>query len=192
MQKSITIIVFVLIAVVAGVGGFFANKYFMQATSVTPSDADSAAPARNQVTSKVVGKPRPAFNMLDLEEVKRTADEFDGKVVLVNFWATWCPPCVKEMPALNKLYLDYKDKGFVILGIALDTRDDVEQFVDPMGIDYLILLGEEQGLELSLRFGNRLGVLPFTAIVGRDGNIAITHPGEITYEDATDYLKSLL
>ena len=193
MQQFKTIAIFIAIALLAGIGGFLANQHYIQSRSETaPTDSVTKNTARSQVTSAVAGNPRPDFILQDLDNASRSAAEFDGQVVLVNFWATWCPPCVKEMPALNNLYQDYKDRGFTILGIALDTRDDVEQFVDPIGIGYPILLGEEAGLDLSLQFGNRLGVLPFTAFVGRDGKIAITHPGELRYEDAQAYLMELL
>ncbi len=197
-----------VIAVAAAAAGFWAAMTLREAPAPAPESSPAAAPepavpvpqgpARTPApsargfTDAMIGKLRPDFALPDVGGKVHRASEWDGQVLVINFWATWCPPCVREMPALNELYLAHKDKGFAVIGIALDAADDVEQFIDPMGIDYPVLVAEEEGLELARAYGNRLGVLPYTVVVGRDGRIRAVHPGEIDREQAEEYLRDLL
>ena len=161
-------------------GGFILNQWLSQSKS-------ASAPVPQTHSDQ-----RPAFTLLDVEDKPRSISDWDGQVILVNFWATWCPPCVREIPAFNKLYDTYKDKGFVIVGIALDNKQDVIDFVDPMGVEYPILLGEQQGITLTQAYGNHLGVLPFSVLIDRQGRITERHRNEITFEEAEQLIKPLL
>jgi len=111
---------------------------------------------------------------------------------MINFWATWCPPCRREIPALMKLYKDYRDQGFVIVGIALDEKQNVIDYIDPMGVDYPVLIGDQEGIALTQAYGNRLGVLPYTVVIDRQGRIVSRHRNELTYEQAERMIKPLL
>ncbi|MDH5599834.1 MAG: TlpA family protein disulfide reductase [Gammaproteobacteria bacterium] len=135
---------------------------------------------------------RPAFQLKDLEGNTRDVKEWDGKVLMINFWATWCPPCRKEIPAFIELQEKYKDKGFIIVGIALDEKQAVIDFTDPMGVNYPVLMAEEEGIQLSKAYGNHLGVLPFTVIVDRKGNIVQRQRTELTFEHVENMIKPLL
>ncbi len=193
-------IVLLLGVAALGLGAGIAWQYYGTQTAtdeapVSPAATPDAAPgssARAGITSQMVGRPRPDYALMDIAGKERRAVEFDGQVVMVNFWATWCPPCVREMPALEELYETYRERGLVVVGIALDNRDDVVDFVDPIGIEYPILIGEEDGIDISRDYGNRLGVLPFTVIIDRDGVIRHIHPGEISMEQAKAYVEPLL
>jgi len=114
------------------------------------------------------------------------------QVLMINFWATWCPPCRREIPAFIKLQEKYKDQGFTILGIALDEKRAVIDFTDPMGVNYPILMAENEGITLTKAYGNRLGVLPFTVIVDRKGNIIHRQRTELTFEQVEGMIKPLL
>jgi len=140
----------------------------------------------------LVSNVRPLFKLNDLEDKVRDVKEWDGNVLMINFWATWCPPCRKEMPAFIELQEKYKDKGFTIIGVALDEKQAVIDFTEPMGMNYPILLGEQQGMPLTTAYGNRLGVLPFTVIVDRHGNIIHRKRSEITFPQAEAMIKPLL
>ena len=186
MSKSINIITVVVVAAVGLTGGFFVNQYL---------NKQKAADPMPHVKRKVdISTPefRPEFALKDLEDKTRHAREWDGKVLLINFWATWCPPCVREIPAFVELHEAYKDKGFEIIGIAIDNKQGVIDFIDPMGVEYPILLGEELGIKLSQAYGNRLGVLPYSIIVDRKGKIISTHRNELTYEMVEKEIKPLL
>jgi peroxiredoxin len=178
MKKTPVLII--AVALLGLGGGFIFNQWLSQAptapTPVTVADSDQ----------------RPAFTLLDVEDKPHSIGDWDGQVILVNFWATWCPPCVREIPAFNQLYESYKDKGFTIIGIALDNKQDVIDFIDPMSVEYPILLGDQQGIKLTQDYGNRLGVLPFSVIIDRQGRIIERHRNEMTFEEAEQLVKPLL
>ncbi|MDH5259496.1 MAG: TlpA family protein disulfide reductase, partial [Gammaproteobacteria bacterium] len=102
------------------------------------------------------------------------------------------PPCRKEIPAFIELQEKYKDKGFKIVGIALDEKEAVINFTDPMGVNYPILMAEQEGILLSKAYGNRLGVLPYTVIVDRKGNIVHRQRTELTFKQVEAMIKPLL
>ncbi len=189
-QFSITVIV---IALIAGVGGFYAQQWWRTAGTLVRIDGTAQTNLDDKsANNKVLNIQRPDFKLLDLENKLRSVSEWDGKVILVNFWATWCPPCVREVPTLDKLHTDYKDRGFVVIGIAIDSLDAVTDFVDPLDLQYPILLAEQQGIELSQAYGNRLGILPFSVIIDKHGKIVEQHPGEISYQQVESLIKPLL
>ena len=140
----------------------------------------------------VVSDVRPLFKLKDIDDKVRDVKEWDGQVLMINFWATWCPPCRREMPAFIELQEKYKDKGFTILGIALDAKQPVIDFTDPMGMNYPILMAEQEGIKLSKAYGNRLGVLPYTVIIDRKGNIVHRQRNELSYEQVEGMIKPLL
>jgi thiol-disulfide isomerase/thioredoxin len=111
---------------------------------------------------------------------------------MINFWATWCPPCRREIPAFIEVQEKYKDQGFIILGIAIDEKQAVIDFTDPMEVNYPILMAEQEGIVLTKAYGNRLGVLPFTVIIDRKGNIIHRQRTELTFEQVEGMIKPLL
>ena len=122
-------------------------------------------------------QPAPDFRLLDLNGQVHTTADYRGRVMLVNFWATWCAPCLTEMPLLNAAHQRYQAQGLTVLGPALDDSAAVNAYVNAHGIDYPILLGEEPLFDLMDAFGDTLGGLPFTVIVDREGRIAERHWG---------------
>jgi peroxiredoxin len=143
-------------------------------------------------TLSVIDKPRPVFSMQDTSDKLHNIKEWDGKVILLNFWATWCPPCRREIPAFISMYEKYHDKGFMIVGVALDTKQNAIDFVDPMGINYPILVGEQNGIALTQEYGNDLGVLPYTVIIDRKGVIRHTVRHELSLQQAEQLITPLL
>ena len=140
----------------------------------------------------VIGQPRPEFALTDIDGKLRNIKEWDGKVLLVNFWATWCPPCKKEIPAFMALQEDYAEQGFQVIGIAIDDEQAVRDYADTMGINYPVMAAELDSMEIARRYGNRINALPFSAFVTRDGKIALTQPGELSREDTEKIIKKLL
>ena len=139
-----------------------------------------------------VSSVRPLFKLKDLEGKTRDIKEWDGRVLLINFWATWCPPCRREIPAFIELQEKYKDKGFTIIGIALDEKQAVIDYSDPMGVNYPLLMAEQEGITLTKAYGNRLGSLPFSVIVDRKGNITQRKRTELTFAQVEAMIKPLL
>ena len=133
-----------------------------------------------------------SFTLPDLEGEQQSLEQWQGQVVMVNFWAPWCPPCREEVPAFIELQEKYADKGFTIVGITVDTHENAQTFADTMGINYPVLIAEEEGIELAKKYGNKVGALPFTALLDRSGNIVFTHRNELTLEQAEEALQGVL
>jgi len=172
------------IAIVGLVGGFFLNQYLNENQASTIQ-----AQRKVDISTPEI---RPDFALKDLEDKIHNAKEWDGKVLMINFWATWCPPCRREIPAFIELQDAYQEKGFEIIGIAIDSKQSVIDFVDPMGVNYTMLMGEDEGISLSQAYGNRLGVLPYTVFVDRKGRIISTHRNEMSFKMAEEIIKPLL
>jgi peroxiredoxin len=135
---------------------------------------------------------RPDFALVDTEGNSRSIAEFDGKVILLNFWAAWCPPCKEEMPDFVRLQEDFAEQGFVVLGIAIDTLDNAQTFMDTVGVNYPVLMAEREGVKLAQQYGNRLGALPYTVIIDRRGHIVSSHIAKINYQQVAELIKPLL
>jgi thiol-disulfide isomerase/thioredoxin len=103
-----------------------------------------------------------------------------GKVVVLNFWATWCPPCLREMPMLDELQRGIDPGRLQVVGIAIDAPDAVRRFLAENKVDYDIVLGDADTVDLSRRLGNRTGGLPFTVVFDALGRRVFSHTGELT------------
>jgi thiol-disulfide isomerase/thioredoxin len=110
-----------------------------------------------------------------------------GKPLLVNFWATWCPPCVEELPLLNAFYRQNSAKGWQIVGIAVDRLAPVQAFLQRLPLDFPVVLSGMDGLNLSKQFGNQVGGLPFTVLVGADGVILNRKIGKLSEADLAQW-----
>ncbi|MGD8999424.1 MAG: TlpA disulfide reductase family protein [Granulosicoccaceae bacterium] len=155
-------------------------------------DTSAAAPPSQLAGSNVIGTLRPDFRLPDLEDRVRSIAEWDGKVMVVNFWATWCPPCRKEVPAFIALQEQYGEQGLQFVGIAIDEKDKVIDFSDTYGVNYPMLVGDLDAIKLGKAYGNRFGALPYSVIINREGKIAFTQRGELTREIAETEINKLL
>lgn len=172
-------IIFITVALIGLWGGYYFSQSLEQ-----PSKKSSDAPSGSTY--------RPDFALKDVDDKLRQAEEWNGKVLLINFWASWCPPCVREIPDFVRLREAYKDQGFEIIGIALDEKQAVLDFIDPIGVDYPVLIATDSGIALTQTYGNRLGILPYSVIVDRKGNIVSSHRSELSYESVEQLIKPLL
>ncbi len=114
--------------------------------------------------------------------------EWDDNIIFLNFWATWCPPCKKEIPAFIELQKAYGEQGFQILGAALDNAEAVMEYAKEIGINYPLLLVENEGIGLAKRYGNGIGILPYTVIINREGEVTHTITGELSKKRAKKIL----
>jgi thiol-disulfide isomerase/thioredoxin len=128
----------------------------------------------------------------DLDQRPQTIGDFRGKVVVVNFWATWCAPCREEIPLFVKLQRQYADRGLQFIGIAIDTLAKVKPFAAEFAMNFPVLIGGVEVIDLSRKLGNRAGVLPFTVVLGRDGRIKASSVGAAKAEKFEPLLTSLL
>ncbi len=196
-----TTLLILLLAFAAGVAGFTLSRHLQPgsagteqlsaAESVPMTAAQTLSASVNSDESGPVGKPMPAFALPDLSGEERTQQDFIGKPLVVNFWATWCGPCRKEMPELMALHAQRGDE-LTVLGIALDLKDDVASFVDELGVAYPIVVAEDLvGDRLAKAYGNAGGLLPFTAFVDASGVLRELHLGPITLEQIEEKVAAL-
>ncbi len=111
--------------------------------------------------------------------------EFQGKLLVLNFWATWCPPCVDEMPLLDRFYRENSSKGWQMLGLAIDRAESVQRFLREFPVAYAIALAESAGPALARSLGNLSGGLPFSVVVGGDGQVIQRKLGRVSEADLT-------
>jgi thiol-disulfide isomerase/thioredoxin len=134
----------------------------------------------------------PGTAMLDLHGATRTLDEWRGQPVLVNFWATWCPPCLKEIPLLVSLQEEFRDDGLAIVGVAVDEELAVRQFVAERELNFPVLLAEESGMGAAAALGADVFALPISAAVDRAGRVVFVRTGELTETMARDAIAEAL
>jgi thiol-disulfide isomerase/thioredoxin len=178
MNKKTIAALFISVAVVAVAGGYFFSQ----------QETGEAIQHSRPISADALFKA--SFD--DMEGKPQALAQWRGKVMVVNFWATWCPPCRAEMPEFVKLQTKYKTNGLVFVGIAIDQKDKVIAFADEIGVNYPVLLGELGAVELTRNLGNRLGGLPYTVIVDRSGHIVATEMGELSKARLEPVIKSLL
>ena len=169
----------VAVAALAGFGGYLASRDLL-APVAPPVEPNRPA---------VIPERRPDVTLADRDGKPRALAEWDGKALVINFWATWCAPCRREIPMLNALASEYRGQGVEVIGIAVDFREDVLQFLQKMPIDYTVLIGEQEGLDAARAFGMETIGLPFTAFTDSKGRIATIHVGELHRTQAEAILK---
>lgn len=168
-----------------------------QFTQSERTDTDTIAITDNKLTTAAQEETspeelRPNFTLPDLEDQSRSIDEWNGKLLLINFWASWCPPCIKEMPELDALRLKYQDQHFEILGVAIEDAADVSLFLEQSPVSYPILYGEIEADQIAMEYGNTIGSIPFSALINQDGIIIERYYGEIDIPALEEMLLTLL
>ena len=162
-------------AVLGGAAGFITwNWVFTDPKASLPTDPEyiAALPRKPpQPDASVIGTALPQFELKDLDGVTRSPEDYDGKVLVINFWATWCGPCREEMPMLVDLQKKHGDRGLQIIGVALDNLEAVKAFAVSYGVDYPLLLGEPAATRLGMQLGNKIGGIPYTIVVDRNGKV---------------------
>jgi thiol-disulfide isomerase/thioredoxin len=133
----------------------------------------------------------PDFTLGDLSGAPRSIRSWPGKSMIVNFWATWCAPCRREIPLLRELQKQHGPEGFQIVGVAVDVREDVVKYAQEIGIDYPVLIGEQDGLDAVNKFGQGSLGFPFTVFTDNQGRIERFHLGEIHKEQADVLLSAV-
>lgn len=149
-------------------------------------DAETAADANPDLSL------RAPFSLPDLEGRTRRIAEWDGDVVLLNFWAPWCPPCRREVPAFIQLQNTYGAQGLTIVGVTIDTPEKTREFVRKYGINYPVLVGEHEGTAVAGEYGNGIGALPYSVVIDREGFIRHSQGGELSLRDAEKMITPLL
>lgn len=132
------------------------------------------------------------INLPDLDGNKQSLSQWQGKVLLVNFWATWCPPCREEIPVFLSLRKKFSSDGFEVVGISIDDANKVKQYRRSMQIDYPLLDGEQSGMPLMVSLGNPTGGLPFSVLYDRKGDVVQIKTGAYGHQELQDLIEKLL
>jgi thiol-disulfide isomerase/thioredoxin len=133
-----------------------------------------------------------SLSLPDTAGQQQSLAQWRGKVVVVNFWATWCAPCREEMPEFVKIQRELGPKGLQFVGIAVDQAEKVEQFARELDLNYPALIGGYGAVEVSKTLGNRLSALPFTVVIDRKGAVARTQLGVFNATKLRATIDSLL
>ena len=173
-----TNLLIILLAFASITGGLFAQQHFN--TDKTTSENPTS---RAELIE---------FSLADLEGKQHPISEWQDKIRIINFWATWCPPCLKEIPEFIKLQNEFKTRGIQFIGIAIDDKQSVKEYLATQAVNYPMLLGNGQGSLLSRQLGNVFNAVPFTLIVNQQNQIIYQQPGEISREKILEIIKPLI
>lgn len=128
----------------------------------------------------------------DLADRPQTVSQWQGKILVINFWATWCPPCLKEIPEFVKLQAEYQDKGVQFVGIAIEDKAPVQEYRQRVEVNYPLLIGGEGAAMLAQQMGNIINSVPFTVIINQQGQIVHRQMGELSREQIVEVITPLL
>jgi len=167
-------LMFLLVALMAVVAGFKLQQ--------NGQSAKIAEPVTEQLS----------FGFPDIKGQQQAIQQWQGKILIINFWATWCGPCLKEIPEFIQWQQAYQDKNVQFIGIAVDDQQSVADYLKTIHINYPILIAGDAGSQLSQQLGNLINAVPFTLIVNAQGQIVHRQFGELSKEKFSEVLESLL
>ena len=135
--------------------------------------------------------PLMEFSLADISGNIHSISEWQGKILIINFWATWCPPCLKEIPEFIELQSEYAEQNVQFIGIAIDKPHLVDDYLSFIDINYPILIAETEGGRLSHKLGNTFDAIPYTIIVNQQSQIIFRHPGELSKQKLHELIDPL-
>jgi thiol-disulfide isomerase/thioredoxin len=187
------------VIVAAAAGGFFAYRLTGQhavtlhsgVKSLAPTAASSAQSAATPALPvRRIPEELPELTLTDRDGVRRSLSEWRGRPLVINFWATWCAPCRREIPLLKALRQAHARDGLEVIGIAVDLRQAVLDYAREMRIDYPVLIGEDDALAAVSAFGMDT-VFPFTVFADRQGRVVTLKVGELHPDEGSFILERL-
>lgn len=128
----------------------------------------------------------------DPDGTMQAVSQWKGRVLVVNFWGTWCPPCIEEIPHFIRLQERYREQGVVFVGIAIDRVEPVQRFIRQFGVNYPVLIGDVDTFGLARAAGNRVDALPYTVVLDRNGAVVSTKSGIYREADLDAVLRELI
>jgi len=185
MKKNNVIGIAIVALIFGAAGAWYGSHQNPKDAAATLAAAPVAATASAPV-DKLFQQSLP-----DSKGIKQALAQWKGKPVLVNFWAPWCGPCVREMPELSALAASDAGKKLQIIGIGIDTQANITEFADRMKVTYPVYVGGMEGTDLSRELGNSAGGLPYTVLIGADGQVKKTYLGQLKFDQLRADLATL-
>lgn len=182
----IRIALYAAVAVVAVGAGFLAHR-----STLHPGSDATVRESSNTKKPNALPEVLPEFSLHDRAGEMRSIKSWQGKSLLINFWATWCGPCRREIPLLQKIQSERNTRGVQVIGVAVDRREDVLKFADEMKIGYPLLIGEQDALTAAESFGIQVLGFPFTVFTDAQGRVVTVHLGELTESQANALLDAV-
>jgi thiol-disulfide isomerase/thioredoxin len=183
-MKKTLLSVILAAALIAGLA-----TYFYKIADPAATEPEAAATLSQGPGVSAAGQPasqplrqattRPDFSLADTTGAVRSIKDWDGKALVVNFWATWCAPCRREMPLLTEMEAEYAPDDIQIVGVAVDFREDVLSYLAQSPVTYPVLIGEQDAIDAAEGFGVEFMAMPFTAFTDHKGNILHVKIGEL-------------
>ncbi|WP_338766917.1 TlpA disulfide reductase family protein [Massilia sp. METH4] len=186
MKKSHLLACGVIALLFGAIGAWVGVNKKEPAPPITATVPPEGAAAASAVVNAFLARSMP-----DAQGTQQALAQWKGKPLLVNFWATWCAPCVKEMPELSALQRSGKYKDLQVIGIGIDSPSNIAQFTQKFQIAYPIYVDGVGGTELARQFGNTQGGLPFTVLIGADGQVKKTYLGLLKFDQLHQDLAAL-
>jgi thiol-disulfide isomerase/thioredoxin len=180
MHRSLLVFAAAFIALMAGALFYAARMPVREAEAPVSSRADASTPV-----------DFPAFTLADLDGISRDFAEFGGRHRLLNFWATWCAPCRREIPLLKSFQADQGADGILVIGIAVDFIEEVRAYAEAADFNYPILVGQEDAMDVAESSGLRFNAMPFTMVISREGQYLGAYLGELHARELDD-ISSIL
>lgn len=147
------------------------------ATSAAPGEAAPEASAGGALVDSL-----PEFSLPNLANERQSISSWPGKALLINFWATWCPPCLREIPLLKEFQRTHAEGPIQVVGIAVDRQDAVADFAANVDFNYPVLVGQSEAMDAAAAFGVDFVGLPFTVFTDTEGHVLGVHTGELKPE----------
>lgn len=188
MNKQ-TVMTFAAIAVAAGALGAYVGTRTKQEPVVASATPAAAHPAGHGDLTPVQALFAETLN--NPAGTPQALAQWKGKPLVVNFWAPWCPPCVEEMPELAEVAREHAANNINIIGIGIDSPTNIAEFTSKFKISYPIYVAGISGTELSRKLGNTAGGLPYTVLIGADGQVKKTYLGRIKFDELKADLAAL-
>ncbi len=173
----------VALALAAALAGLLVGRWYVDG---------GATPAPPGVSLAQVGEPRPELVLPDLDGRPQSLAQFDGRPLLINYWATWCPPCVDELPRLADLHARRDRDGIAVLAIAMEHEPAaVRDFLAERGLELTVWMEPPGNSDSSVRLGNTRGVLPYSVLIDADGRIVARKVGVLRERDLADWVRQV-
>lgn len=176
MKKQTLLII--ITAIMAGIVGLIVHYFISEPPLLPPKTITLTTPMATQLP--------------DLSGQQQKLAQWRGKILIVNFWATWCPSCLTEIPEFMTLQRQYADKNVQVIGIAIEDKQAVLDYTAKVKINYPILIAGDTGVEISKAWGNVINSVPFTVVIDPQGDIIYRQLGEVTRDKLLEVIQPLL